>query len=211
MPLQRTSPDRIDLSGDLPDSELRGLAGDPRVRTLQTSGPLDPAGWRALDQTFFSRRPDVELRVYGFYGIPCDLAFARTLEHVRNFSADCLMAADNVDAIAAIPGLQNLHLQSLRQVRSLPDLRAAKSLRRVWIETLKGLADLSPLESAPALEDVALVGASHLSPEDLLPVLRNPRLRHLRAGLGSKRKNDRVAELVHERGLSDDWEPFQYA
>jgi hypothetical protein len=101
----------------------------------------------------------------------------------------------DVDIVGRLPGLQNLFLQSLPHVRSLPSLREAGALRRVYLENMKGLQDFGALEWAPALEEFMLGDGKAQTPEQLTPVLRNPSVRAIAAGFGSDRKHDRFVDL----------------
>lgn len=103
-------PTRAEFDDSVAEDDLRSLIELPRVKTLQCSAPVKDAVWSRLNDSFFSRRPDVELRVYGHPSIECDLAFARRMVNVRRFAADCLMRAKNVEAIAEIPELESLSL-----------------------------------------------------------------------------------------------------
>jgi hypothetical protein len=300
-----------------------------------------------INESFFSLRPDVELRVYGHSSIECDLAFTPRMVNVRRFAADCLTSAKNVGAIAEIPeleslslgifelqdfavleniqptltalslgatrskkphlealgrftslkalylegqsngidvlgqlpgledvtlrsittadlrylsplerlwsldiklggirsfdgiegkdtikylelwqirelehasvvaslpGLQNLFLQSLQRVKGLPRLDECRPLRRLWLENMNGFVDLEPLETAPALEEFALVDGRRQHPQQLVPLLRNPALRRVKAGFGSARKNHAFAKLRETYGKEDGepWTPFEY-
>jgi hypothetical protein len=103
---------------------------------------------------------------------------------------------DDLEPIASLTALQCLFLQALKQVTALPDLSCLKELRRVDIETMKGLADLAPLMTAPALEKVSLIDMGHLQPADVGLLAGHPTLRCLTAGLNSVKKNSMVKELV---------------
>lgn len=92
--------------------------------------------------------------------------------------------------------LQYLSLQALKQVTALPDLSWLADLETVHIETMKGLSDLAPLLTAPALRHVGLVDMGHLQPADVGVLASQPTLRTLTAGLGSDRKNREVQALV---------------
>ena len=96
----------------------------------------------------------------------------------------------DVTAVGRIPSLRALFLQALRQVEALPDFSGATSLRRVRLETMKGLRDLRPLATAPALEAVELIDMRHLQPEDLAPLVGLPICKAVTPGLGSRRKNE---------------------
>src|SRR5262245_47550406 len=115
---------RAEFVGSVTESELRALAENVHLKVLQCAAPVPVPVWELLNTFFFSRRPDVELRIYAHYGLPCDLAFARTMTNVRRFAADCLMSATNVDAIGEIPHLESLAI-------GIFELRDFKVLERV--------------------------------------------------------------------------------
>jgi hypothetical protein len=60
---------------------------------------------------------------------------------------------------------------------------------------MKGLRDLTPLTTAPALASVAAVAMQHLQPEDLACLRSISTLRQVRLGLG-QRKNDAAREAI---------------
>ena len=73
---------------------------------------------------------------------------------------------NDIGAIGELPDLQFHFLQALRQVTRLPSLRGCTSLRRVHLQTMRGLRDLSGLAEAPALEELRVVDGSPLQPAD---------------------------------------------
>ena len=102
----------------------------------------------------------------------------------------------DIAPVGELASLQYLFLQDLAQVDRLPDMTRLTSLRRVDIEGLKRLTDLSPLRHAPALEELSLFKASHLSIEDLECLVGHPTLKALSLALGSKRKMDAAKLLL---------------
>jgi len=114
----------------------------------------------------------------------------------------------DVSIIGELPGLQYLFLQSLPHIESLPSLVNARALRRIVLQNLKSLHEFSSLETAPALEEFALVQGDKQTPEQLLPVLRNPRVSRVTAGLGSHRKNAAFKQFVAEHG-KEYWKPVE--
>lgn len=101
---------RANLDDSIGKSEINSLVETPELKVVQTSSPVMGSTWDPLNDRLFSRRPDVQLRIYGHYSTECDLNFARKMTNVRNFAADCLMTAANVESIAEIPDLQSLSL-----------------------------------------------------------------------------------------------------
>lgn len=108
---------------------------------------------------------------------------------------------DDVSVLGRLTSLEALHLHNLPHVHTLPDLSRARRLRRVHLQFLHGLHDLSPLASAPALEDVLLVVfQQHLQPEQLAPLASCPSLRRVNVALGSDRKNRAARDLLQLAG-----------
>src|SRR5262245_27658831 len=90
---------RAEFDDTVTADDVQRLAGRSSLTTLQCSAPIRDSIWSLLNGSFFSLRPDVELRVYGHYSTECDLSFARRMTNVRRFAADCLRRARNVDAV----------------------------------------------------------------------------------------------------------------
>lgn len=118
----------------------------------------------------------------------------------------------SIDVATTLPGLQNLFLQSLPHVESFPGMTDATALRRIAVENLKGLRDFAALETAPALEEFALIDGRKQAPQQLLPVLNNPSVRRISAFFGSERRNSEFSHLREEHGKAefDRWDPFEY-
>lgn len=155
----RFQPDRVDFKECLTRSEVDFLVNDQELRFLQCSEPVDAPTWDLLNDRFFPQRPEVTLRVYGFYGLTCDLAFASRMSHVRHFCADCLMDATGEGHIADMRALETLsvgiyHLQNFDFLnRVTPELK-----RLVLGATLSKKPDLSPLRRFTALEEIYIEG-----------------------------------------------------
>jgi hypothetical protein len=117
-----------------------------------------------------------------------------------------------IDVVGSLPGLQNLFLQSLPHIELFPGLTDASALRRITVESLKGLYDFAALETAPALEEFALLGGRNQNPRQLLPVLNNPRVQKINAFFGSDRKNSEFSILREKHGKAEfeRLEPFEY-
>ena len=141
------------------EEELTGIAVQPGVQVLQTSEPPRLATWELLNEAFFSRRPDVELRIYGCNSATCDLSFVRALTHVRNFAADCLQSANGVEYLGQIPHLEALSvgvfdLESFDFLKDVPS-----GLRRLALGATRSKKPrLAALARFGQLEDLFLEG-----------------------------------------------------
>ncbi len=157
--------------------DLRRLAKDPAIRVVQTSDPLSLKSWRRIDDFVLANRPDVRLRVYGFYAGGCDLSFVRELSHVRHFAADCLQSAANVDAIEALRDLRSLSV---------------------------GIFDLTSfqfLEALPSTLESLSLGATKSKRPDVGVVARFPSLRELYIE-GQHKNLDAISELTNLEDLT---------
>lgn len=125
MPISHSlSPDRCEFRDPVTPTELDRLAGKPEVQVLQAAEPVSLSTWEMLNDRFFSKRPDVELRVYGFYGQVCDLSFVSRMTNVRRFGADCLYNAVAVEQIRNLSALETLGIgiYDLEDLSFLDDL-----------------------------------------------------------------------------------------
>ena len=221
---------RVELATNLTPEEVERLVADPDTRILQCASPVALDTWDLLNQSLFARRPDIELRVYGFSSSVCDLSFVSKMKNVRRFSADCLMRAtgvenvaalgdleelsigiyglDNFDFLAQIPhGITSLSLLATKSRKPRLDLVSRfQSLRHLYIEgQQQGIEVLSELVG---LEDLTLrsIGTPNV---DYISKL--PRLWSLDVKLGGIKnfsaiagnKNIKYLELWQIRGLED--------
>jgi hypothetical protein len=344
MPLTRqVSSDRYSFHGSLSKSEIDSVVANPSVRVLQTSEPAPAATWDLINQRLVTSRPEIEIRVFGHYGMTCDLSFLRQIGKVQRLSVDCLHDVAAVDAITdlrelrslavgiynlenfdflkdldatkltdislmataskkpslnvlsrfphltrlylegqqkgievvgdlkmledltlrsvtakslgflhdlrrlwsldlklggsndlcalegmsslkylelwqvrglqdlspigRLTGLQYLFLQSLPQVTELPDFSALVHLRRIYLENMKGLRNVAAVDRAPALEDLIVVSARDLTPNDFRPLLRKKTLKRLNIYFGSESKNTALKLAAQEAGLHTDQNP----
>lgn len=339
MPQRFVDRQRLEFEGKLTRAEIEQIALDPEVKVVQCSSPVVPQTLDLFNEILFPRRPEIELRLYGFYSSVCDLSFLNRVGNVRHFSADCLRTAvgiehvaclvnldqlvvgvynledfdflksipdgiksltltatkskrprldalarfhslrklylegqqqgievlsqlstleevtlrsistKNLDYVAGLPrlwsldiklggirdfssiaykqsikylelwqvrglsdlsfissltGLQYLFLQSLRNVILIPDLSALTKLRRLHLENMKGLADVSAILQAPALENFSHVSARNILPEQYKGLLLMPTLERVHIGFGSQKKHDAFAELAIRHGKNLD-------
>ena len=76
---KRIDPHRVQFNASLTAAEVEELASDPEIEVLQCASPVEPRTWDRLNDGLFARRPEIQLRVYGFYSSVCDLSFLRRL------------------------------------------------------------------------------------------------------------------------------------
>lgn len=101
----------------------------------------------------------------------------------------------DLSVISEVTTLQEIFLESLRNITTVPPLHKLRKLRRVTFKNMQGIRDLSPLLGAKSLEDVIVSCASHLTPEAFLPLQKHSSLQAIGFGLGSNKRNQAVAAI----------------
>jgi hypothetical protein len=124
-----------------------------------------------------------------------------TLPELKYLELWQVRGLSDLSFISKIASLQNLFLQSLRQVVRLPNFENSYMLRRISLENMKGLEDLSSLEFAPSLIEFCNVLAGNQKVENVLPVLRNSNVRKVLCGFGSDKNDKLFSEMMetHEK------------
>ncbi len=182
MPLAKLDRSRAHFEESLSENEVQALLTDEGLKTLQCSGPVKPQTWELLNDQFFTRRPDVELRVYGFrLSVMCDLSFTSRMTNVHRFSADALMDAVGVEHIAAMEKLESLkigiyHLEGFGFLDFV-----TKHLKRLFLGVTKSKKpDLSPLSRFDSLEEIYIEGQQkHIEALSQLKSLQDVTLRSI--------------------------------
>lgn len=108
--MQMLDPTRCGIGPGVTEAELEKIALNKQIRTVQFSVPLKNSEIDNLERIVLSRRPDIQLRVFGHYSTTCDLSFLVRTPSVRRFSADCLMKAVGVDAVTKLENLDELSI-----------------------------------------------------------------------------------------------------
>jgi hypothetical protein len=107
----------------------------------------------------------------------------------------------NIDFISELKTIQNLFLQSLPLITKFPDLIKCEKLKRIYLENMKSLKDLSGIKNAKNLEDFIFVSATKQEIKDILPVLDNKNLKKSSVYFGSSKKNEKFKEILANKNI----------
>ena len=163
--------DRVDFEESLTMREIQTLIADKDLKVLQCSGPVKSRTWELLNDQFFPRRPEVELRLWGFPSLVYDLAFTSKMTNIHHFSVD-LMNAVGVERIAEMEELESLgvsifHLEGFGFLNEVT-LRLKKLLLG---RTKSKKTNLSSLARFDSLEEIYIEG--HQKNIEVLSQLEN--------------------------------------
>ena len=104
------NPGHYEISKGMTKNDIEGLANNANVKTIQFSSPLANQEIDLLEKVIFSKRPDIELRIYGHYSEKCDLTFLERIPSLRKVSADCLRYASGIEAVIKLTNLEHLEI-----------------------------------------------------------------------------------------------------
>jgi hypothetical protein len=230
MPQRFVGRQRLAFEGELTRGEIEQIAANLAIKVLQCSTPVPAGTWELLNEFLFSSRPDIQLRLYGFYSLVCDLSCLKRVANVRRLSADCLRDAVGLEHIAALANLESLsvgiyHLDNFDFLHAIPEgiqsltLTATKSkkprldalgrflsLKTLYLERqqqgIEVLAQLSTLEEV-TLRSISTENLEYISGLEHLWSL-DIKLGGIRdfSALANK-ESIKYLELWQVRGLSD--------
>lgn len=80
------------------------------IKTLQCKKPVNKEIWRLINEKILTVRPDIAVRVYGYYAQVCDLSFLSQLGNVQHLSIDGILESRNVEYLSRLTKLSKLTL-----------------------------------------------------------------------------------------------------
>lgn len=186
---------RLHLEGQQKDPEvIAGLTQLEEV-TLRSITASDLEFLRPLERLW-----SVDIKLGG----TTNLAALAGKECIKYLELWQVRGLADLQVVSTLTGLQSLFLQSLPQVKALPDLTPLRKLRRLHLETMKGLNDVRGVAAAPALEEFFHLDAKGMTPEDYREVLKLKTLRRLCVGTGSASKNEAIEKMAAAAGVATD-------
>jgi len=100
---------RYGLDINITKKEIKILSKVKNLNSIQFVEPVqNNEVWKNIETYILSKRPDIELRVYGHYSQECDLSFLQYVPSTTSFLADCLTDCKNMDKISLLPKLKQL-------------------------------------------------------------------------------------------------------
>jgi hypothetical protein len=167
------------IDDSISKKELKEIRESTEVEWVQTSTPLKKSTWTRLNEELFKYRPDINLRLYGFFRKICDLQILKLLPHVQRFSIDNLhgnvlhleaitelpklthfrigiFELDNLDILQRLPdSLVELGVFQTRSKR--PDIEAISRFTKLRTLSIEGHSKgLDSIRHLPLLEDLTL-------------------------------------------------------
>ncbi len=167
----------------LSKSQLNSLPASPFVRTLRMANFLT-----ACSETCVVVAADTQPMKPEFAWEGKDMAFLSRLRNLRELELRALWLRTGVlDVVADLPVLEVLSLnRSDFPSDELPSLQRLRNLRVLtfW-NTPKSMRSLEWLREMDSLEELTLIGVSHIDAKMLEPLAQLPRLQTLRLDYGS--------------------------
>jgi hypothetical protein len=140
-----------------------------------------------------------------------DLIPLKRLVNLKYLELWQVRGLSNISFISSLVGLQYLFLQSLCNVTTLPDMTDLHKLRRVHLETMKGLTDIFGLSKAPAIEEFIHVDAQSILLAQYHCLFQNKSLKSASIGFGSYKNNLKILNLMKTMEIEKySYTPFKF-
>jgi len=135
---------------------------------------------KSLD--FLNELKDLEILLYQGTQLK-DYDSFRKLKQIKALKLFNLKKLDNIDFIEDMESLQYLELTWCSKILKFPKLNKLTRLRRVYIDTMKRLQDISGISKAPNLEELIILQTPELPAESLKDFIKHPKLKTIIPGL----------------------------
>lgn len=118
-----------------------------------------------LPSDFLGSLPNLDwLDVRGGSGASAD--FVAGCDRLRYLQINQVRGLSDVAAVGELVNVELLSLYGLPKLTTLPSLARLRTLARLELGSLKGLASIAPALDAPSLEELCLVHAISMDPDD---------------------------------------------
>jgi len=143
---------------------------------------------------------NLEMLWVRFGSVP-DIAPVAELPKLKALELMRIRKLGDLSPLSAVKTLQYLALGDMKQVEAMPDCSQLKALRRVYLDTMNGITDLSGLTTAPNLEDLIVVN-SKIESAVFNPVIAYPKLKRVTVGLASRTAMADVDAKLGKRAIN---------
>lgn len=139
-----------------------------------------------------------------------NLSALRQMPNLKYLELWMVRGLSDLSPISALRGLQNVYLQSLKQVTALPPMNELPRLRRVSLVTMNSLRDISSLREVQSLRDFLYEPGVVLSPNAFDWIFEMPNLKHALIGFKSVSKNEAFQQNLLAYGIEGEFTKFYF-
>ncbi len=107
-----------------------------------------------------------------------------------------ILGLSDLEPLAGSDSIRELYLQSLPRVLSLAPLNRMRTLERLTLHSMKGIARLRELIGCRRLTELVLMEARHMRPETVVDLVRHPSLTRAMFDLGRRGPSDAASALL---------------
>lgn len=136
----------------------------------------------------------------GFGSVP-DIGPVGELPKLKALELMRIRKLGDLSPLSRVKTLQFLAVADMKQIVEMPDCSHLKLLRRVYLDTMNGITDLSGLAKAPGLEELIVV-ESKIEAGVFDPIVAYPKLKRVTVGLASRKAEADVEVKLGNRAIS---------
>ncbi len=97
---------RYGISRGIKKSDLEKFAIDPKTQLIQIAEPLSEKEVELLESIVFSKRSDIQFRVYAHYNQVCNLTFLERIPSLRKLLINCILDATGIESICKLKNIE---------------------------------------------------------------------------------------------------------
>jgi len=117
------------------------------------------------------------------FGGTKDFSELGKLKGMKSLALLKIINLKDVSFLAEMTNLQYIEINSCKKIIEFPSLLNLKNLRRIVLETMKGLRDISGVSKAPFLEDLIIMEAKNIDHMQLNFFLKHKALKRIFPGI----------------------------
>lgn len=114
-----------------------------------------------------------------------DFSALGNLTNLKSLSLLKILSLHDLSFISKLHRLQFLKVDSCKKISTIPNLIDLRCLRRVHLERMRGLTDISGIANAPKIEDLIIMESESLLPENLECFIGHPTIKRILPGIGT--------------------------
>ncbi len=117
---------RVEVFDDLILDEANEIKLNQNIKYIQISKEVPQHILEMINSVILSERSDIQFRIYGFYGVECNLSFLEGLTNVVDLSIGEMKSVINLDILGKLVNLQRLrvYLDKLDDISFLSKLNS---------------------------------------------------------------------------------------
>lgn len=170
------------------------------IGALSELNALSLLGFTFKSLDAFRPLKNLERLWIGFGSVP-DIGPIGELPKLKALELMRVRKLGDLSPLSRVKTLQYIALGDMKEVAAMPDCSQLKGLRRVYLDTMNGVTDVSGLAKAPNLEDLIVVN-SKIEAQVFDTIIAYSKLKRVTVGLASRAATEEIDAKLGGRAVN---------